>query len=173
MSAARNVAAGLARSDRPVTLDSDDLNHPDRAARCRVLLDPAEPQLIYTRVRLLSDQQPEGRPKRVLHPISAPLLEMMNFITNPGTASTRRTIQAVDPGFRPEPVMAEDHDLYLRMARAGVAIREVDEEHVSYRTHAGATTSVRRDEPHAAVMRVRALNDVRPFPPGGDPRTLP
>ena len=41
--------------------------------------------------------------------------------------------------------MAEDYDLYLRMARAGVAIREVDEEHVSYRKHPGATTSRRRE----------------------------
>ena len=35
---------------------------------------------------------------------------------------------------------------------------------MSYRKHPGATTSVRRDELHAAVMRVRELNDVRPFP---------
>ena len=164
VSVARNRAITMARSDRLVTLDSDDLNHPDRAARCRALLDPTEPQLIYTRVRLFSDQDPEGRPKRVLQPFSAPLLEMMNFITNPGTAFTRRAVEAVDQGFRPELTMAEDYDLYLRMARAGVEIREVDEEHVSYRKHPGATTSRRHDELHAAVMRVRELNDVRPFP---------
>jgi len=161
---ARNRAVELARSDRLVTLDSDDLNHPDRAARCSALLDPEEPQLIYTRVRLFGDDLPEGRLKRVLQPFSAPLLEMVNFITNPGTAFTRRAIQALDQGFRPELTMAEDYDLYLRMARAGVAIREVDEEHVSYRKHPGATTSRRRDELHAAVMRVRELNDVPPFP---------
>lgn len=164
VSVARNRAVALARSDRLVTLDSDDLNHPDRAARCRVLLDPEQPQLIYTRVRLFSDRQPEGRPKPVLQPFSARLLEMVNFITNPGTAFTRRAMQAVDQGFRPELTMAEDYDLYLRMARAGVAIREVDEEHVSYRKHPGATTSQRHDELHAAVMRVRELNDVQPFP---------
>ena len=115
-------------------------------------------------MRLFSDQDPAGRPKRVLQPFSAPLLEMMNFITNPGTAFTRRAVEAVDQGFRPELTMAEDYDLYLRMARAGVEIREVDEEHVSYRKHLGATTSRRHAELHAAVMRVRELNDVRPFP---------
>lgn len=161
---ARNRAVALAHSDRLVTLDSDDLNHPHRAARCQALLDPEQPQLIYTRVRFFSDSQPEGRAKPVLQPFSAALLEMVNFITNPGTAFTRRAMEAVDQGFRPELTMAEDYDLYLRMARAGVAIREVDEEHVSYRKHPGATTSERRDELHAAVMRVRELNDVRPFP---------
>ena len=164
VSMARNRAVALARSDRLITLDSDDLNHPHRAARCRALLDPAQPQLIYTRVRLFSDRRPEGRPKPVLQPFSAPLLEMVNFITNPGTAFTRRAIETVDQGFRPKLTMAEDYDLYLRMARAGVAIREVDEEHVSYRKHPGATTSQRSHELHAAVMRVRELNDVQPFP---------
>ena len=164
VSVARNRAIETARSDRLVTLDSDDLNHPHRAARCRDLLDPAQPQLIYTRVRIFSDRRPEGRAKPVLQPFSAPLLEMMNFITNPGTAFTRRAMQTVDQGFRPELTMAEDYDLYLRMARAGVAIREVDEEHVSYRKHPGATTVQHRDDLHAAVMRVRELNDVRPFP---------
>ena len=46
----------------------------------------------------------------------------------------------------------------------GSPIREVDEEHVSYRKHPGATTSQRSHELHAAVMRVRELNDVQPFP---------
>ena len=66
VSMARNRAVALARTDRLITLDSDDLNHPDRAARCRALLDPAQPQLIYTRVRLFNDRRPEGWTKPVL-----------------------------------------------------------------------------------------------------------
>ena len=164
VSAARNKAITLARSDRLLTLDSDDLNHPHRAARCQELLDPSQAQLIYTRVRLFSDTNPGGRAKPVLQPFSAPLLEMFNFITNPGTAFTRRAISAAGQAFRPQLSLAEDYDLYLRMARAGVAIRAVDEEHVSYRKHAGAVTSQRLHELHAAVMEVRRLNHVQPFP---------
>ena len=161
---ARNRAVALAKSERLVTLDSDDLNHPHRAARCLELLEPQQAQLIYSRVRLFSQERPVGRPKPLLQPFSATLLEMVNFITNPGTAFTRRAFDAPGQGFRSEFSMAEDYDLYLRMARAGVAIKAVDEEHVSYRKHAQATTANRNTALHAAIMQVRILNQVAPFP---------
>ena len=50
------------------------------------------------------------------------------------------------------------------MARAGVTIRAIDEEHVSYRKHSDATTHRRQAELHKAVMTVRRLNEVDPFP---------
>ena len=163
VSNARNQAIAMAQSDRFITLDSDDLSHPHRAARCLQLLNTNNPELIYTRVRLFSSARPEGRPKPVLQPFSSSLFEMVNFITNPGTAFTRMAFEAAGEGFRPDLTMAEDYDLYLRMARAGVAIQAVDEEHVSYRKHAQATTANRDADLHAAIMRVRALNQVTPF----------
>ena len=164
VSMARNRGIALAQSPLLLTLDSDDLNHPHRAARCRELLNPDELQLIYTRVRLFSSDRPAGRPKPVLQPFSAVLLEMINFITNPGTAFTRQAIEAAAGAFNPKLSLAEDYDLYLRMARAGVTIRAIDEEHVSYRKHHAATTLKRQTELHEAVMTVRRLNQVMPFP---------
>ena len=164
VSSARNRAIALAHSSRLLTLDSDDLNNPHRAARCLELLDTSKPQLIYTRVRLFSANRPAGRPKPVLQPFSAALLEMFNFITNPGTAFTRKAFEAAGGEFRPSLSLAEDYDLYLRMARAGVTISAIDEEHVSYRKHAEATTRRRQTELHEAVMTVRRLNGVTPFP---------
>ena len=89
---------------------------------------------------------------------------MFNFITNPGTAFTRKAFEAAGGSFRPSLSLAEDYDLYLRMARAGVTINAIDEEHVSYRKHPKATTSRRQAELHDAVMTVRRLNGVKPFP---------
>ena len=44
--------------------------------------------------------------------------EMFNFITNPGTAFTRQAFEAAE-GFEPNLTLAEDYDLYLRMAGPG------------------------------------------------------
>ena len=163
VSDARNTAIGLARSNRLITLDSDDINHPHRAARCVDLLDPDQPSLIYTRVCLFSRRNPSGRPKPILQPFSASLLTMVNFITNPGTAFTRKAIECAGGGFRSDLSLAEDYDLYLRMARAGVQIRAVDEVHVSYRKHSKAVTAERSKELHQAIMKVRRLNGLAPF----------
>ena len=81
------------RSDRLITLDSDDLNHPHRAAAAGAA-GTESPRLIYTRVHLFSSSNPKGHAKPVLQPFSAPLLEMLNFITNPGTAFNRAAYQA-------------------------------------------------------------------------------
>ena len=164
VSDARNTALEQARSDRLITLDSDDINHPHRAARCVELLDPDLPILIYTRVQLFSSSRPSGRPKPVLQPFSAPLLRMVNFITNPGTAFTLRAIESAGGGFCSDLSLAEDYDLYLRMAQAGVQIQAVDEVHVSYRKHAQAATTARSDELHEAIMMVRKRNNIAPFP---------
>ena len=162
--AGRQRAIAEARSDIFITLDSDDLNHPHRAADCYELLSTDSPRLIYTRVHLFSSNDLCGYPKPVFQPFSAPLLEMMNFITNPGTAFNRSAYQAAGGSYNQSLELATDYDQYLRMARAGVSVLGIDRTHVSYRKHAGAVTAGRSDALHKAVMQVRIQNNVTPFP---------
>ena len=164
VAAARQLAIAEARSDILITLDSDDLNHPHRAADCYALLKLDTPRLIYTRVHLFSDQDPRGFAKPVFQPFSAPLLEMMNFITNPGTAFNRAAHIAAGGSYNQTLNLAEDYDQYLRMARAGVSVLGIDRIHVSYRKHAGAVTAGRTDALHKAVMQLRIQNNVTPSP---------
>lgn len=164
VAAAREAAIALAHTPILITLDGDDINMPHRAGRCLELLEGAAPRLIYTRVRLFSSGTPGSRPKPVLQPFSAPLLERFNFITNPGTAFNRAAYAAAGASYNPGLAMAEDYDLYLRMSRAGVAINAVDEEHVCYRKHPGSTTAGQAAALHAAIMQVRRQHAVPPFP---------
>ena len=162
--AGRERAIAEARSNILITLDSDDLNHPHRAADCYELLSTTTPRLIYTRVHLFSNDNLRGHPKPVFQPFSAPLLEMMNYITNPGTAFNRAAYESAGSFYNKSLALATDYDQYLRMARSDVSVLGIDRTHVSYRKHAGAVTAGRTDALHKAVMQVRIQNNVTPFP---------
>ncbi len=164
VAAARETAIAQARSSILITMDADDLSHPYRAARCLDLLGDGRPRLIYTRVRLFSRANPAGRPKPLLHPYQPLLFTRFNFITNPGTAFNAEAYRLAGAFYNHALPMAEDYDLYLRMAQAGVEIRAVDEEHVSYRKDAQSTTAGRAEDLHAAIMNVRRNNGIPPFP---------
>ena len=124
--AGRERAIAEARSNILITLDSDDLNHPHRAADCLELLNGTHPRMIYTRVHFFSSSNPRGHAKAVFQPFSAPLLEMMNFITNPGTAFNRAAYTAAGGFFHSDTFVLVDQDNRIRGLYDGTSTAEVD-----------------------------------------------
>lgn len=164
VAAARAMAMGMARTSVMITLDADDLNHPHRAHRCLDLLDIPNPRLIYTRVRFFDNENGRNWAKPILQPYCQKLLEMFNFITNPGTAFNLAAYMAAGGNYDTRFSMAEDYDLYLRMAKAGVHIMGIDEEHASYRKNTCSTTAGQDEAMHNAIMEIRHKHNVLPFP---------
>lgn len=164
VAAARESAIALANTDVLITLDADDISHPHRAYRCLELLHSSYPRLVYTRVRLFLGGDGHNWAKPVFQPFSLPLLELFNFITNPGTAFNRLAYEVAGGHFDHDLQIGEDYELYLRMARQGVSILGLDEEHVSYRKSAASTTAGRQQAMHAAIMQIRHKHAVPPFP---------
>ena len=162
--AARETAINHAESKIYITLDSDDLNHPHRASRCFEILNPEDPCMLYTRVKHFSSSNTSGTTKKIFQPYNAKLLEMINFITNPGTAFNQAAYKTAGSFYNKSLVLATDYDQFLRMSRAGVCMIGLDEIHVSYRKHAGAVTSGSSKALHEAIMQVRKQNNVQPFP---------
>ena len=161
--AARETAIEKASTDIFITLDSDDINHPHRASRCFEVLNIDTPRLLYTRVHHFSEDNPSGKKKQIFQPFNSALFEMINFITNPGTAFNRKAYEAAGSYYNKSLALATDYDQFLRMARANVSIIGLDEIHVSYRKHSGAVTSGATDALHEAIMQVRVQNKVTPF----------
>ena len=159
----RQTAIENAQSDIFITLDSDDINFPQRAARCLEILTNASPKLIYTRVMHFSTSNPWGKPKKILQPYNSKLMEMINYITNPGTAFNRSAYEAAGSYYNCGLDLATDYDQFLRMARAQVNIIGLDEIHTCYRKHSNAVTSGNLKKLHDAVMKVRISNNVAPF----------
>lgn len=163
ISAARNTALSLATTDILITLDSDDLNIPLRAARCYQLLNRCDPCLIYTRVRLFSTENPIGCPKRVFQPYNPILLQMFNFVTNAGTAFNKKAYHLAGGYYDLSLSLAEDYELYLRMSLNGVHIAGVDEEHVYYRKHDASLTFNNQLQLHESIMYIRTKHMINPF----------
>lgn len=163
IAAARETAIAKARSPILITLDADDINHPHRAHRCLELLDIPSPRLVYTRVRFFDNEDGRNWAKPVFQPYCRELLLLFNFITNPGTAFNLAAYQAAGGCYDYSFSIAEDYDLYLRMAKAGVNIMGLHEEHTSYRKNSSSTTSGQEEAMHKAIMRVRRKHAVPPF----------
>lgn len=159
----RQTAIQNANSDIFITLDSDDINFPQRAARCSDTLTGPIAKLIYTRVLHFSDSNPSGKKKEILQPYNCKLLEMINYITNPGTAFNRAAFEAAGSYYNCDLDLATDYDQFLRMSQAKVNIMGLDETHICYRKHAGAVTHDNLGKLHEAIMRVRIKNNIEPF----------
>jgi len=119
---------------------------------------------LYTRVKHFSNSNTSGTTKKIFQPYNRKLLEMINFITNPGTAFNYAAYTSAGSFYNKKLRLATDYDQFLRMSRAGVSIIGLDEVHVSYRKHAGAVTAGASESLHQAIMEVRIQNNVVPFP---------
>ena len=161
--AARQTGIEYAATDILITLDSDDINMPYRAGRCYELLNSKQPRLIYTRVCFFSANLVTGRPKPVFQPFNAKLLDMMNYITNPGTAFNRLAYNKAGSYYNIDLILATDYDQFIRMAHASVDIVGIDEVHVFYRKHPGAVTAKAGEKMHDAIMQIRINNAIEPF----------
>jgi len=162
--AGRELAILNAQSNILITLDSDDLNYPYRAARCLQLLDESSPKMIYTRVHHFSSNKPSGQIKKVLQPHNEKLLEMMNYITNPGTAFNRSAYVVAGSHYDKSLKLAADYEQFLRMAHSKVNITAKDEVHVCYRKHNKAVTFGTNNKLHEAIMQIRIKHNIDAFP---------
>lgn len=164
VAASRECCIQAAQAERLITLDADDRCLPHRAARVCALLDPTCAQLIYTRIRFMNSGGVPGLLKASLEPFSLELLRLFNFITNPGTAFTRAAYDRAGAWLCQQLSRSEDYELFLRMAQANVLMQPVDEVHVLYRKHARSLTAQSFKLQHRAIMQVRQLHRLPPFP---------
>lgn len=163
VSQARQKAIQEANGKILVTLDSDDISSPLRADRCSALMQEGGEQLIYTRVCFFNDKTGQTQVKPILTEHNPALLEKFNYITNPGTAFTRKAYEAAGGFYDTDLDIGEDYDLYLRMQEAGVWIRAIDEQHVYYRKGAESATFEAAARISDSVERIRRKHNIARF----------
>ena len=139
---ARNLAFTLARGRYVAGLDHDDLCHPERLARQVAYLD-AHPPIVLVGTAATELRGSAIVPSQ-LPPITSPaLIAWLLHIQNPLVWSSvmvrADAVRAMPELTRPDRLYAEDFDLYHRLLPIG-GIARLDEELVTYRSHAGGAS---------------------------------
>jgi glycosyltransferase involved in cell wall biosynthesis len=158
---AREYAVGLAESQILITLDSDDISSPERVERCITLLDPDEAALIYTRVCFFNDETGSTRDKAILEKHNLELLKRFNYITNAGTAFTKKAYMAAGGYYDQTLQIGEDYELYLRMACNGVRFVCIDERHVYYRKGHQSVMCSSEEKIRDSIRRIRKKHNIQ------------
>jgi len=132
---ARNVALREARSEFVSQLDSDDLWHPDYLESVLPRFDDPDVGLVYANVRIL--RHPHGREIAIVNAPRHPVDYFPDIcgpcpIPSPTVTVRREAIRGVG-GYARWLRAAEDHHLYVKLARAGWRFDYVDRPLATYR----------------------------------------
>ena len=141
-SAARNHGAGLARGRWVAFLDSDDWFHPTALAdHLAVASEQPEAAMIIGGYQYVDA---DGRALGERHPWEEGGLGLTDWLFNclaiPGSALLQRTWWERSSGFDTQVELAEDWDLYLRLAQSGCPMTWCRSMVLSYRQHKGASS---------------------------------
>jgi glycosyltransferase involved in cell wall biosynthesis len=156
LTSALNRALKLARAPLTARLDADDLALPERLARQRAFLD-AHPDvgLLGTGAR---EVDPAGREVAVVRPptddaaIRRALIRANPFVHS--SVMMRRAVLDRVGGYDPALPVAQDYDLWMRMARV-TGLANLPEPLVIRRLPPGRVSAIREDERLRAEARVR------------------
>ena len=157
VSAARNEGIRAAQADLLAFLDADDECEPERLSRqLAFLASNGDVDALGTAISVMDDH---GRRLgyRAYRQTHDQILRRMEF-ANPFALSTvvaRKAAVMAAGGFDPTWRLAEDYDLWSRMALAGCRFANLPEPLTRYRVHAGATKAV------AVKAQIRATRTVK------------
>ncbi|CAG0994155.1 glycosyltransferase EpsE [Rhizobiaceae bacterium] len=160
---ALNQALAEARGDLVARMDADDLSHPDRLARQVAEMD-ARPDLVLlgagavaidARGRIGAPVTVEADPARLVE-----LLRVENPFLHPTVVMRRLAVEAAG-GYRRQFALAEDYDLWTRMALQGV-VANIPDALLGLRRHPGQSSRRHRMEQRAVHALARLLAYGRP-----------
>lgn len=155
---ALNQALAAARGDLLARMDADDISEPERLARQVAQMD-ARPELVLlgsgatqidARGRAVGTVRPETDPARLVE-----LLRKRSPFLHPTVVMRRGAVEAAG-GYRRPFALAEDYDLWIRLAREGV-VANLPDALLRLRRHRNQSSRRHRLEQRAVHSLAHAL----------------
>lgn len=155
---ALNQALAGARGDLVARMDADDLSEPDRLARQVAEMDARPDLVLLGSGALVIDAKGRVGTLIAVETDPARLVERLrveNPFLHPTVVMRRRAVEAAG-GYRRQFALAEDYDLWTRLARQGV-IANLPDALLRLRRHPGQSSRRHRMEQRAVYALARLL----------------
>lgn len=165
---ALNLALSEARGDLVARMDADDLSEPDRLGRQVAEMDARPDVVLLGTGAVVMDTQGRVGALIAVETDPARLVERLpveNPFLHPTVVMRRRAVEAAG-GYRRQFALAEDYDLWTRLARQGV-VANMPDALLGLRRHPGQSSRRHRMEQRAvyALARLVAFGPSVDIPP--------
>ena len=158
---ARNYGTKKAKSNIIVVADSDDLNYPNRLKKIyKYFKNNPNSDVFYSNIDIYYENK-KIKKRRTFQPFVKELIYYINFIPHPASAYRKKSWEKVN-GYNPKMIIAEDYNLWIKMAKKNMKFGYAKKALVLKKSHTGSIIKKHMAKQKKYIRLARGKNGFNP-----------